>query len=290
VNAASTSISHSFKWYDPDAGAAEATSIAAWLRRGAAQHITALALDRILEENDDESFRELCLPLQQLSKLHSLKMTSIDLLRDETLGRSSSSSSSGDMVGSFAAMGSSLTFLELYDMTFHGYNMQQLFHSMASLSQLQRLRLTSVRVEQWDGSGFQALEMETVGQTYTLADVLRHMPHLTYLHLDEQTECQLHWAHCPGAIGAAVAGLQHLQHLDICSLESPEYAPHTLFRQLPASITKLHVSMPCVISRNAICGQMDRVRRIVLTSCATTRAITNNVVCFCIVHGQHPLH
>jgi hypothetical protein len=59
ADAASTSITHSFKWYDPDAGAAEATSIEAWLRRGAAQHITALALDGIqdlVEEEDDKIF------------------------------------------------------------------------------------------------------------------------------------------------------------------------------------------------------------------------------------------
>jgi hypothetical protein len=259
ADAASTSISHSFKWYDPDAGAAESASITAWLGRGAAQHITALALDGLLEQDDEDSPRDLCLPMQQLSQLRSLQMSSIDLLRDQPLGGSSSSSCSGDMAGPFAAMGSSLTFLELYDMTFHGYNMQQLFHSMASLSQLQRLELTSVRVEPQDGAGWKALEMGTVGQTYSVADVLRRMPHLTYLHLDEQTECQLQWAHSPAAIGTAVAGLHHLQHLDLCGLELPEGAPHTMFRRLPASITKLHVSMSCVTIRNAICDQLGIV-------------------------------
>ncbi|WIA39070.1 hypothetical protein OEZ86_005214 [Tetradesmus obliquus] len=64
---------------------------------------------------------------------------------------------------------------------------------------------------------------------------------LTLLSLDDLTECQLGWKYIPGPMGAAIAGLQQLQELDLHSLNVPEAEPHTLFKQLPVSITRLTV-------------------------------------------------
>jgi hypothetical protein len=128
-------------------------------------------------------------------------------------------------------------------MTFHGYTRQQLFHSMTGLSQLQELDLASVRVEPPDDAELTAGKKGKRIRFYTLADVLQHMPQLTYLRLHSQKGCDLNYRNHPGAIGAAVVGLLHLQHLELGGLDKPDAAPHTLFRQLPASITSLRVSV-----------------------------------------------
>uniref|UniRef100_A0A383VM48 Uncharacterized protein n=1 Tax=Tetradesmus obliquus TaxID=3088 RepID=A0A383VM48_TETOB len=138
-------------------------------------------------------------------------------------------------------MSSSLTNLELRDVTLRGFNsMPELFRCMASLSQLQRLELTSVRVDP-AATGVTTTRVGSCFGAFTLADALRHLTQLTLLSLDDLTECQLGWKHIPGPMGAAIAGLQQLQELDLHSLNVPEAEPHTLFKQLPVSITRLTV-------------------------------------------------
>ncbi|WIA39062.1 hypothetical protein OEZ86_005206 [Tetradesmus obliquus] len=249
ANAATSSIAFTFKWADYDASKRQLASMTAWLERGAAQQVTSINLDYGWGEDEDVCL-EVSLPLQQLCKLRSLRLISFDLLEEPPLCSSSSSSIAG--INPLAAMSSSLTALELYDVTLPSFNsMPELFRCMASLSQLQRLELTSVRVEPPTYSFAELMSNRRRGScssayTYTLADALCQMPQLTRLQLDVQTECQLHWKHSPGPMGAAIAGLQQLQQLELSTLDVPKAEPHTLFMQLPASITLLHVGRACV--------------------------------------------
>ncbi|WIA18767.1 hypothetical protein OEZ85_003452 [Tetradesmus obliquus] len=193
ANAATSSIAYTFNWADYDASNRQLASMTAWLERGAAQQVTSINLDYGWGE-DENVCLEVSLPLQQLRKLRSLRLISFDLQEEPPLC-SSSSIIAG--INPLAAMSSSLTALELYDVTLPSFNsMPQLFRCMASLSQLQRLELTSVRIEPPTDSFADLMANRRRGgcssaYTYTLADALCQMPQLTCLKLDVQTECQL---------------------------------------------------------------------------------------------------
>jgi hypothetical protein len=247
ANAATSSISHTCNWADRDSIDQRLNSITAWLERNTAQHITVLNLDSRWGEDEDD-VAEVPLPLQQLSKLRSLKLILVELLDEPLLGNSSTSISSSTTTfwNPLAAMSSSLTALELYDVTLHSFSsMQKLFGCMASLSKLQRLELTSVRVEPQATEDEEEEACRSSGFETTLATALFQMPQLTRLLLNVQTECQLRWQHSPGSTGAAIAGMQQLQQLDLSGVDAAEAAPHIVFTHLPASITHLHVSKWC---------------------------------------------
>uniref|UniRef100_A0A383VN45 F-box domain-containing protein n=1 Tax=Tetradesmus obliquus TaxID=3088 RepID=A0A383VN45_TETOB len=246
ANAATSSIAYLFDYADYDASSRQLASMTAWLERGAAQQVTSIDLHCGWGE-DECDFGEVYLPLQQLGKLRTLKLVSLDLLKEPLPGTSSSSSSVAG-INPLAAMSSSLTALELWDVTLPSFDsMPELFRCMASLSKLQRLELTSVRTEPPAHDYTVRITRRREGScssayTCTLADALCQMPQLTRLRLDEQTECQLRWKHSPGPMGAAIAGLQQLQQLELCDLDAAEAEPHMLFRRLPASITRLLVT------------------------------------------------
>jgi hypothetical protein len=250
ANAATTSISHTFNWENFAASQRQLHSIPAWLARGTAQHVTALHLDSMSGMlGDEEDLAQVFLPLQQLCKLRSLKLLTVELLKEQLQGHSRTAciisiSSSSSNANPLAGISSSLTALELADVQLNSFSStQELFCCMSSLSKLQRLELDGVRVQPQDDVELDSFTESCSGEP-TLADALRQMPQLTRLSLAHHWECQLGYEVIPGLLGAALAGLQQLQELELSGFRVAEARPRTLFKQLPASLTKLQVSGP----------------------------------------------
>jgi hypothetical protein len=216
--------------------------LAAWLARSA-QHVTEIQL--VAEDKTSYDFLQLELPFQQLSQLRSLRLGTVELLRqsaDSTTSSSSSSAADNPM----AAMSQSLTTLELSNVIFGDISdSSALMQRLAALTSLQRLQLSNIDIR--TAPSAVADTPDTSGPV-TLPEVLLQLTQLTSLALNDCGKGVL-WQRTPCSFGAALAGLQQLQQLELHDLSASE----NMFDQLPESLTLLKVSSAPAVAATPVC-------------------------------------